>query len=89
MKNLLLTFLFLVVIFLVSCTPASQGTLSQDEKGCTTLTNNSSTEKITFVLKYATINYSYEKTVGPKEQTIVGCSEEAKTLTILSAYNSK
>jgi hypothetical protein len=82
-KSLLLVMLSLLFY---SCTTASNGSLTQDEKGCTILKNNSTSQKITFVLQYGTIDYKFESTVGPQEEEVLGCSEETKTVHIVSAY---
>ena len=84
MKKLMLLTPFLIIIY--SCTPASKGVVSQDEKGCTILTNKSTSEKITFVLQYGSVDYKFETSVGPQEYSILGCSEDSETLHIVSAY---
>lgn len=84
-KLLIIPLLFL----LYSCSPSSQGNIHQDEKGCPVLTNNSSSQKITFVLKFNTPTDSgtFEQTVGPKEDVGLGvCSPADQTLTIIGGY---
>ncbi|WP_426581252.1 hypothetical protein [Mucilaginibacter sp. R-33] len=84
MKKLILLIPFSVILY--SCTPASKGDISQDEKGCTILKNTSTSEKITFVLQYGSVDYKFETRVGPQEESVLGCSEDSKTLHIVGAY---
>jgi hypothetical protein len=74
-----------LIILCYSCSPVSNGSLHQDNNGCTILTNTSSSSKISFILKYPTVDYKWEQTVGPNEDAILGCSEDAKTIQIIGA----
>lgn len=85
MKKLLFV---LVAIASTSCTAASNGEIYQGERGCTYLKNKSSSQKITFVLQYGTVDYKYEKTVGPQEEEILGCNDDATTIHIVGAFNN-
>ncbi len=80
MKNLII----ILVIFLSSCGPASYGVINKNDKGCSVLTNTSSSDKIVFVMKFDTIDYKWEETVGPQEDRVIEC--EGAGVSIISAY---
>jgi hypothetical protein len=82
-------FIGISILIISSCSPGSDGYIHKDDKGCPILTNVSSSNKITFVLKFNTPTDSstFEQTVGPREDSFLGvCSEADKSLKIISGY---
>jgi hypothetical protein len=91
-----LIILSFILFILSSCSPASSGQLGVNENGCVIVTNNSTSDKITFIMKLdsdtasdAVKNYRWEVTVAPQESQevvgLAGCPGKVN-VSIVSAY---